>query len=227
MVRRGAPALYELMRKPSGTAAGQAKPAAPSPATRSGSGPSIPDSFEISLGKLVLIGVGVVVAISLAYGIGLSRGRAGGAASPEPAAAAAPPAERSRAAAASSPTVPPLRGEGSGTGARSDAPALAANNSGDPRVKGWWYFVVAHPSTQRANEMVEFCRKNDLEAHRVPDDNALLRKIIVLPGYLDPSEKSSPQIKALKARILEVGEKWKNAAKGNQDFSGAYAEKFR
>lgn len=222
------------MRKPSGTgsAPGPAKAAAPRPAARSGGGPSIPDSFEISLGKLVLLGVGVVVAVSLAYGIGLSRGRSGRASAPE--ADSTPLASgglasggQSRAAAAPSPAVPPLRGESAPATTRGDGPGLAANNSGDPRVKGWWYFVIAHPSTQRANEMVEFCRKNDLEAHRVPDDNALLRKIIVLPGYLDSSEKSSPQIKALKARILEVGEKWKNAAKGNQDFSGAYAEKFR
>lgn len=226
MVRRGAPALYELMRKPSGAAAGQPKPVAPRPAARPGSGPSIPDSFEISLGKLILLGVAVVVAISLAYGIGLSRGRSSGPAASDPAAAVAP-ADRSRASAAPGPAVPPLRGDGSSSASRPEGQALASNNPGDPRVKGWWYFVVAHPSTQRATEMVEFCRKNDLEAHRVPDDNALLRKIIVLPGYLDPSEKSSPQIKALKARILEVGEKWKNAAKGNQDFSGAYAEKFR
>jgi hypothetical protein len=228
MVRRGAPALYELMRRPQG---GQAVPKAAAPAAprvgpRAGSGPSIPDSFEISLGRAILIGIGVVVAISIAYGIGLSRG--GARPSSEIAAvgqAASLPSEAPPAA--SSPAVPPLRAEaGRASGAGAAVPA-ASDNTADPRIKGRWYFVVAHPSTQRANEMVEFCRRNGLEAFRVPDDNALLRKIIVLPGYRDPSEKSSPEIKSLQSRIREVGEKWKSAAKGNQDFSGAYAEKFR
>lgn len=75
--------------------------------------------------------------------------------------------------------------------------------------------------------MVEFCRANGLDAHLVPDDNAMLRKIIVLPGYRDSSEKASEPIRKLEAEIRRVGEKWKNAARGNKDFSDAYPETFR
>jgi hypothetical protein len=75
--------------------------------------------------------------------------------------------------------------------------------------------------------MVEFCRENGLEAFLVPDDNAMLRKIIVLPGYRDASEKSSPEIKALEAKIRSVGDKWKRSSKGNKDFSDAFPELFR
>lgn len=94
-------------------------------------------------------------------------------------------------------------------------------------MKGHRYFVLAHPSSQRASEMVDFCRLNGLDAHLVPDDNALLRKIIVLPGYRDATEKSSPEIKQLEAKIRSVGELWKSKARGNKDFGDAYPELFR
>ena len=106
-------------------------------------------------------------------------------------------------------------------------PRTATDNNGDPRVKGERYFVLAHPSSERAPEMLDFCRLNGLDAYLVPDDNALLRKIIVLPGYRDASDKSSPEIKNLEAKIRSVGDKWKRASRGNKDFGDAYPELFR
>jgi hypothetical protein len=228
MTRRGAPALYELMRRP-GTpvdAAPRAAPrAAPSPAavaSRTGRAPGLPDSFTISLGRAAAIAAGVVVLVAIAYGIGVQRGRAiatRGGSEPATIEPAAPAPARSGATgvaggAASRPTTTPAR------------PA-ATDNKGDPRIKGERYFVLAHPSSDRASEMVEFCRANGLDAYLVPDDNALLRKVIVLPGYKDASQKSSPDIKALEAKIRSVGEKWKKLARGNKDFGDAYPELFR
>lgn len=208
------------MRRP-----GSAAPAAPTaaaPPRRTGKGPSIPDAFEVSLGRALVIGVGVIVAIAIAYGIGVQRGRSlsgGSASASEP--AAAPSASTQDPA---SPRIPALGG-----GAAKAAPKSAGttDNTTDPRVKGLRYFVIAHPASQRAAEMVEFCRENGLEAFLVPDDNAMLRKIIVLPGYRDASEKSSPEIKALEAKIRSVGDKWKRSSKGNKDFSDAFPELFR
>ena len=77
-----------------------------------------------------------------------------------------------------------------------------------------YYFVVGHPSSDRRVEMLTFCRAEGLDAYLVPDDNALLRKIIVLPGYRDLSEKSSSEIKALEAKIKQVGKKWKGNKPG-------------
>jgi cell division septation protein DedD len=129
------------------------------------------------------------------------------------------------------PAPAPSRAGSSGTTAprQPAAPARpsATDNKGDPRIKGERYFVLAHPSSDRASEMVEFCRANGLDAYLVPDDNALLRKVIVLPGYKDASQKSSPEIKALEAKIRSVGEKWKKQARGNKDFGDAYPELFR
>ena len=42
-----------------------------------------------------------------------------------------------------------------------------------------------------------------------------------------PCQKSSPEIKALEAKIRSVGEKWKKLARGNKDFGDAYPELFR
>jgi hypothetical protein len=181
-----------------------------------GQAPAIPDSFTVSLGQAALLGLGIVVGLSLAFGIGVARGRAtASAVRPSEEAPVTVPAAGANPPAASKPaTISP-------------ASTAIANNNGDPRIKGYRYFVLAHPSSQRAREMVDFCRKNGLDAHLVPDDNAMLRKIIVLPGYKDPSEKSSPEIKALESNIRRVGEKWKASAKGNQDFAGHYPELFR
>ncbi|MBL9141359.1 MAG: hypothetical protein JNK53_05780 [Phycisphaerae bacterium] len=127
---------------------------------------------------------------------------------------------------AGSPNVSPASG-GSGSSALPGAPLAATDNKMDPRVKGMKYYVLAHPATDRAPGMVEFCRGNGLDAYLVPDDNAMLRKIIVLPGYRDSSEKSSEPIRKLEAEIRRVGDKWKNAARGNKDFSDAYPEMYR
>ena len=234
MVRRGSPALYELMRKPGQGAGvpGGDGPAAAAPsgaARRGGTGPALPDSFEVSLGKAAAIAAGCVVLIAIAYGIGVQRGRSmsrgpastGAGNAVEVAVPPAPVAPGNNAPAGGSPSTAPRKPAGA------DRAAAATDNTADPRVKGVKYYVLAHPSSDRASEMVEFCRENGLEAFLVPDDNALLRKIIVLPGYRDASEKSSPEIKALEAKIRSVGEKWKRSSKGNKDFSDAFPELFR
>jgi hypothetical protein len=217
MARRGAPALYELMRKPGAAAGASPSPRASGPARgpRMGQAPAIPDSFTVTIGQAALIGIGVIVAISIAFGIGIQRGRS-------TASSTAPVAE-----AGSSSTAPSIDPGSAKQPPAPKASTVIANNNGDPRIKGYRYFVLAHPSSQRAREMLDFCNKNGLEAYLVPDDNAMLRKIIVLPGYKDSSERTAPQFKDLEAKIKRAGEKWKAAAKGNQDFSGYYPELFR
>jgi hypothetical protein len=161
----------------------------------------------------------------------VQRGRAtagGSGATPPPAPAGR--AEPGSPNAGTAPKIPSLGGKSAGGAAVTD-PATkpaATDNNGDPRVKGMRYFVLGHPSSERAAEMVEFCRLNGLDAHLVPDNTALLRKVIVLPGYADAKDKASPEIKALEAKIKSVGEKWKKTApRINQDFSQAYPEKFQ
>lgn len=234
MVRRGSPALYELMRKPgSGGGAGQGDGPQGAP-RRSSPGPGLPDSFEVSLGRAAAIAAGCVLLIAIAYGIGVQRGRSLGR---DPGSGDAAPRTEATAPATPSATGPgsgsmgtagPASVQGPSGGRKSGAvDRPATDNTADPRTKGTRYFVLAHPSSERAAEMVEFCRENGLEAFLVPDDNALLRKIIVLPGYRDASEKNSPEIKALEAKIRSVGDKWKRSSRGNKDFSDAYPELHR
>jgi len=217
------------MRQPGGPAPAP-RPAAPGSA-RHGHAPGIPDSFTISFARLVIIAVGVVIAIAIAYGIGVQRGRAtagGSGATPPPAPAGR--VEPGSPNAGTAPKIPSLGGKSAGGAAVTDPATRPAttDNNGDPRVKGMRYFVLGHPSSERAAEMVEFCRLNGLDAHLVPDNTALLRKVIVLPGYADAKDKASPEIKALEAKIKSVGEKWKKTApRINQDFSQAYPEKFQ
>ena len=215
------------MRQPGANAPASPRPAAAG-APRHGHAPGIPDSFTISFARLVMVAVGVVIAIAVAYGIGVQRGRATAA----PGSADANPARADPATGSGgqAPKIPALgpKSDGASGVASGGSKAAAPDNNADPRVKGMRYFVLGHPSSERAAEMVEFCRLNGLDAYLVPDNTALLRKVIVLPGYADAKDKASPEIKALEAKIRTVGEKWKKTSpRINQDFSQAYPEKFQ
>jgi hypothetical protein len=242
MARRAAPALYELMRRPGAPVASASSPATAGSSRRLGNAPGLPSTFEISLRRAIVIGIAVVVAVSIAYGIGVKRGssaQTGAARNGSDAESVSTPSAVSQQ---TSPVIPAIPGKSSGatgsktaasvpgtSGSGKSAPAAraATDNKSDPRVKGMYYFVVGHPSSDRRVEMLTFCRAEGLDAYLVPDDNALLRKIIVLPGYRDLSEKSSSEIKALEAKIKQVGKKWKGNKPGNKDFDDAYPALFK
>lgn len=237
MARRAAPALYELMRRPGAPATSSPSPAMTGTPRRVGNAPGLPSTFEISLRRAIVIGIAVVVAVCIAYGIGVKRGSSastGATRNGSDAESVSPPSTVSQQ---TSPVIPAIPGKASGTtgsktaalvpgtaGSGKSAPAAraATDNKSDPRVKGMYYFVVGHPSSDRAVGMLKFCRDDGLDAYLVPDQNALSRKIIVLPGYRDPSERSSPEIKTLEAKIKLVGKKWKADKRGNKDFDDAY-----
>ena len=242
MARRAAPALYELMRRPGAPGTSASSPAMTGTPRRVGNAPGLPSTFEISLRRAIVIGIAVVVAVSIAYGIGVKRGSSASTGAPRngsDAESVSPPLVVSQQ---TSPLIPAIPGKSSGaTGSKTAAPVsgtsgsgktataarAATDNKSDPRVKGMYYFVVGHPSSDRRVEMLTFCRAEGLDAYLVPDDNALLRKIIVLPGYRDLSEKSSSEIKALEAKIKQVGKKWKGNKPGNKDFDDAYPALFK
>ena len=196
---------------------------------RTGNAPGLPSTFEVSLAKAAVIGAAVVVLIAIAYGIGVQRGGSLARAAGTSGGSAAPVQMAPNSTDSSSPRVPPIGKSDDSAARKSGAKDRSAtDNNGDPRVKGMRYFVLAHPASERAAELVEFCQLNGLDAYLVPDDTALLRKVIVLPGYRDPSEKSSTEIKALEAKIRTVGDKWKaKNPRANKDFREAYPEAYR
>lgn len=190
------------------------------PMGASSSGPGV--VLHVPMLWAAVLVIAAVLAVVLAYNMGFRNGggsAGGGGAGPQLVVPPGPP----DAPEAGKPGTQPAKPDPS---RRQTGPGATDNNS-DPRVKGYKYFVLAHPSTERAPAMVEFCRTNGLDAYLVPDDNTMLRKIIVLPGYKDSSEKSSEPIRKLEAEIKRVGEKWKNAARGNKDFSDVYPELYR
>lgn len=91
----------------------------------------------------------------------------------------------------------------------------------DPRLPGLNYFILATTDPAGATEMVEFCRANGLDAHIGGGHNGRLRQVVVLPGF--PSDgRGSPEIKALEAKITQVGAQWKALRRGNSDFRDYY-----
>jgi hypothetical protein len=83
----------------------------------------------------------------------------------------------------------------------------------DPRVKGLNYFVLVESSETGAVQLAEFCRTNGLETYVVSGKNDRLRRVIAFPGF-PSSARSSGEVKALVAKIHQIGDQWKKLKRG-------------
>lgn len=209
-MRRGAPTLYEMR-----AAARDAGPALP------GRG-----SVRLPMGVVAMAVAGCVALTTLAYVTGYSIGRRAGErdaiAAPSP--APVDPIAQDRATGGMPQVGGPGPREGApsqGTPTQVQSGGLTALTEDDPRQAGLNYFILATTDPVGAAEMVEFCRSNGLDAHIGGGHNGRLRQVVVLPGF--PSDgRGSPEIKALEARIKQVGAQWKALRRGNSDFRDYY-----
>ena len=103
------------------------------------------------------------------------------------------------------------------------APAVAEPPpDGDPRVLGFHYFVLAETRLRGADEIAAFCRGQGLDAAVISGHNARYAKVIALPGLVS-ARSTDPAYRALKARIEEVGRRWKQSG-GRTNFSDKYTK---
>lgn len=228
-MRRRGPVPYELMQ--TGRSAAAPARSAFDEGTAIGPGRSI----RVPVGYLPVLAVLAIVVGGIGYAWGFSRGRSEAQQDAartlegvlatrtiaDPLAATAP--NRANAANAADAAQPGGTPAASGTEGTALPPPAA---EGDPRVSGLNYFVLSHASPAMAPELIEFCRREGLEAHLVEDNRGVRRKVIVTPGHAD-ADRLSPTVQALERRIREVGLRWKAQRRGNEDFSGAYRELFR
>lgn len=210
-MRRGAPTLYEMRR-----AVRESSPAVP------GRG-----SVRLPTGVIAAAAAACVALVTGAYIVGYGVGK--GVGERESMQAPVPPLvdPLSNASSGGSPAAPadpgalPVVGGG---GAAETSPAgagLTPFTGDDPRLPGLNYFILATTDPAGATEMVDFCRANGLDAHIGGGHNGRLRQVVVLPGF--PSDgRGSPEIKALEARIKQVGAQWKALRRGNSDFRDYY-----
>ncbi|MEM7229518.1 MAG: hypothetical protein AAF432_11975 [Planctomycetota bacterium] len=91
----------------------------------------------------------------------------------------------------------------------------------DPRQSGVNYFVLMETYQDGALRLVEFCRTRGLETYVISGKNTRLRKVIVLPGF-EGMQRSSSAVKALEAKIRDVGLDWQAREGGEDNLSGAY-----
>ena len=107
-----------------------------------------------------------------------------------------------------------------------DRPMDAAIDGEEPRIPGYNYYIIDHPSRGKATELVQFCRKNKLDAHLTFTRKGS-PKVFVLPGYAR-GERDQERFIRLREQIQRVGVLWNRQEPGqNSDFSTHYAEKFR
>lgn len=181
---------------------------------------SSPPALRIPLG-IVVLGLVLVIGIGVgAYALGYRAGVAAGEQSAFEAGQA--PAHTSdplarvpvdpAAATTTTTTGPAVQPGPTGLG-----PAPAA----DPRVAGLNYFILAGEiASDRAAEMVTFCRSMGLDVVAVSGNNGR-SQVIALPGF-GRDERSGAPVKALEASIKAVGAKWKALGRGNGDFRDYY-----
>jgi hypothetical protein len=105
-----------------------------------------------------------------------------------------------------------------------DMAKLGPINS-EPRKRGINYFTLAETNPLGAERLAHFCRDHGLAAFVVKSRSDRLKRVIVLPGF-ESSARSTPAVKELESRIIEVGRKWKAAEPGATDLSDAYADRF-
>lgn len=206
-MRRGAPTLYEMRR-----------------AVRD-SAPSVPGrgSVRLPTGVVALAVAACVALVTVAYVVGYGIGKSAG--ERESMQAPVPPLVDPLAGSASLPALPVVGGAqpASAQPAGTTPPGLGMTpfTGDDPRLSGLNYFILATTDPSGATEMVEFCRANGLDAHIGGGHNGRLRQVVVLPGF--PSDgRGSPEIKALEAKIKQVGAQWKALRRGNSDFRDYY-----
>ncbi len=189
-------------------------------------------TVRLPIGYLFLAVAGVLLLIVLAYALGYARG--------DQAVQARDDAQRFEEVSdeLGSGVVDPLRGEAgqeNGDGSASERASSDGGNDNtgdrawgpvesDPRERGNNYYVLIYTWRAKAVELAEFCREHGLEAY-VPPGNNELRHVIVVPGF--PSgELASPQARSLQQRIHEVGRKWDQLSRENDNLQGAYLQRY-
>lgn len=247
MAKRG-PTLFELINDPARVRLGRTLGAESSPLT------SMDDEEQGLLmgGRVLRVPIGyvfiataiVLAGAALTYSIGFQAGQNRrdrqdarrmqltaeeaaanqNAAIRDPLVTGTPPARTSASRGA---TVPGLRSPGSETtsppaSTRTSAPLA----SGEQRVPGMNYFVVAYYGPDLAERAAAFLRESGLAAAVISANNARFNYVISLKPFA-PEEVGTPAYREHEALIKRLGRIWKRDHKGPDDFSEVWAQKYR
>ena len=226
MARRGSrPSLYEVARTRLDRAGQGADPPpeeageAPPPTSRftPGSSLRLPMGFVV-LGIVLVLGF-IVLAWWLGKGAGEAEARVD-ARSQRPARVVLDPLEyQPPVPVIESPALP---AEVTPSPPEQPPSAVEPLSGGDPRVRGFHYFVLAETRPAGAEEIAAFCRERGLDVAVVSSHNTRLAQVIALPGLASP-RSSDPAYRALDARIEEVGRRWKQSGR-RTSFSDRYLQ---
>ncbi|MDP7519133.1 MAG: hypothetical protein QF438_03180 [Phycisphaerales bacterium] len=226
MARRGSrPSLYEVARTRLDRAGQGADPPpeeageAPPPTSRftPGSSLRLPMGFVV-LGIVLVLGF-IVLAWWLGKGAGEAEARVD-VRSQRPTRVVLDPLEHQSPA----PVIefPAMPAEVAASPLGQSPPAVEPPLGGDPRVRGFHYFVLAETRPAGAEEIAAFCREQGLDVAVVSSHNTRLAQVIALPGLASP-RSSDPAHRALDARIEEVGRRWKQSGR-RTSFSDRYLQ---
>ncbi|MBI1337996.1 MAG: hypothetical protein GC164_13700 [Phycisphaera sp.] len=184
---------------------------------------SVPVTWRLPRGYVVLAGVMLLVVIVLAFYVGKSRGYK----------------QREAERVASQQVEPtPFKGPlpegfpgtGGGVGATDGSvgsdPGLPVviDDATDPRQKGLNYFVLAHYDKRLAERAVAYLRSHGLDAAAKKVNNGLFQ-VLALRGFT-ATELKQPARREYEQKIKELGTVWKSQEKGPSDFYDAYPDKY-
>lgn len=238
MGKRG-PTLFELMGEGARLRGSHANapPGSPAePAEESPDYPGTPTTLRIPRGYLFIAGAGVLAAMFLAYSIGFQSGKK-----------RQDRLEAHRLAVQTarrtdSPTRDPLLEPVvkvnpylAPTTKHADAdpastPALRAGRgatSGDPRVPGLNYFVVAYYPEGLAGRAAAFLRAHGVDAAVVSADTSPGKFYVISLTGFPASQVGSPAYAEHRSALMRLGRLWKRENGGPDDFSSIWAQKYQ
>ncbi len=121
----------------------------------------------------------------------------------------------------SKPTSSSTKGVSTPTQARS-----SASSTGDSRVPGMNYFVVAYYGPELAERAAAFLRDRGVDATVVMAHNGRFRYVISLKPFA-PGSMASAEAREHESNLKRLGRIWKRDYKGPDDFSEVWAQKYR
>lgn len=100
------------------------------------------------------------------------------------------------------------------------------STTGDPRIEGMNYYVVAYYGPELAQRAAVFLRDHGVDATVVMAHNGRFRFVISLKPF-PPGTMASAEARDHEALLKRLGRIWKRDYNGPDDFSEVWAQKYR